>query len=132
VSSTLPWSALETGQFSFACSAASWKGASSIPGTAPVTSSADLGIPGTKVTVAETGNSPGRQYAGSVATREELKAEVERIGRDHGHTLGIWLDLGHASQLGCLGCDRYAFVQVLPPPGKAFTEAFEQPCPDRG
>ena len=78
------------------------------------------------------GHSPGRQYAGSVATREELKAEVERIGRDHGHTLGIWLDLGHASQLGCLGCDRYAFVQVLPPPGQAFTEAFEQPCPDRG
>jgi len=76
--------------------------------------------------------SPGRQYAGSVATREELKAEVERIGRDHGHTLGPWLDLGHASQLGCLGCDRYAFVQVLPPPGQAFTEAFEQPCPDPG
>jgi hypothetical protein len=67
-----------------------------------------------------------------VATREELKAEVERIGRDHGHTLGIWLDLGHASQLGCLGCDRYAFVQVLPRPEQAFTEAFEQPCPDRG
>jgi hypothetical protein len=67
-----------------------------------------------------------------VATREELKAEVERIGRDHGHTLGPWLDLGHASQLGCPGCDRYAFVQVLPPPGRAFTEAFEQPCPDRG
>jgi hypothetical protein len=81
---------------------------------------------------APAGISPGRQYAGSVATREELKAEVERIGRDHGHTLGIWLDLGHASQLGCLGCDRYAFVQVLPPPGQAFTEAFEQPCPDRG
>jgi len=78
------------------------------------------------------GISPGRQYAGSVATREELKAEVERIGRDHGHTLGPWLDLGHASQLGCLGCDRYAFVQVLPPPGQAFTEAFEQPCPDPG
>jgi hypothetical protein len=74
----------------------------------------------------------GRQYAGSVATREELKAEVERIGRDHGHTLGTWLDLGHASQLGCLGCDRYAFVQVLPPPGRAFTEAFEEPCPDPG
>jgi hypothetical protein len=67
-----------------------------------------------------------------VGTREELKAEVERIGRDHGHTLGTWLDLGHASQLGCLGCDRYAFVQVLPPPGRAFTEAFEQPCPDPG
>jgi hypothetical protein len=74
----------------------------------------------------------GPQYAGSVATREELKAEVERIGRDHGHTLGTWLDLGHASQLGCLGCDRYAFVQVLPPPGQAITEAFEQPCPERG
>lgn len=77
-------------------------------------------------------HSPGRQYAGSVATREELKAGVERIGWDHGHTLGTWLDLGHASQLGCLGCDRYAFVQVLPPPGRAFTEAFEQPCPDPG
>jgi hypothetical protein len=67
-----------------------------------------------------------------MATREELKAEVERIGRDQGHTLGIWLDLGHASQLGCLRCDRYAFVQILPPPGQAFAEGLEQPCSDRG
>jgi hypothetical protein len=91
-----------------------------------------LDIPGADRVLAHRRTSPARQYAGSVATREELKAEVERIGRDHGHTLGTWLDLGHASQLGCLGCDRYAFVQVLPPPGQAFAEAFEQPCPDRG
>lgn len=63
-------------------------------------------------------------------TREELKAEVERIGREHGHTLGPWLDVGHAGQVGCVLCDRWAFVQVLPPPGKTFTDAFRVPCPE--
>jgi hypothetical protein len=66
-----------------------------------------------------------------VATREELKAEVEGIARRAGHTPGFWLDLGHASQLGCLACDRYAFVQVAPPPGRVFADAFASPCPDR-
>lgn len=66
-----------------------------------------------------------------MATREELKAEVERIAREAGHSVGFWLDLGHASQLGCLACDRYAFVQVAPPPGQIHAEAFAQPCPDR-
>jgi hypothetical protein len=70
-------------------------------------------------------------YPDTVATREELKAEVERIARDAGHTTGFWLDLGHASQLGCLACDRYAFVQVVPPPGRVMAEAFAAPCPDR-
>ena len=67
-----------------------------------------------------------------MATREELKAEVERVGQENGHTLGFWLEVGHAAQLGCLACDRYAFVQVVPPPGKAFLDAFLAPCPDRG
>jgi hypothetical protein len=67
-----------------------------------------------------------------VATREELKAEVERMAREAGHTPGFWLDLGHASQLGCLACDRYAFVQVMPPPGRVMADALAAPCPDRG
>lgn len=67
-----------------------------------------------------------------MARRDELKAEVERVGREHGHALGPWLEVGHAAQLGCLACDRYAFVQFLPPPGQAITEALESPCPDRG
>jgi hypothetical protein len=67
-----------------------------------------------------------------MATREELKAEVERIAREAEHTPGFWLDLGHASQLGCLACDRYAFVQLMPAPGRIFAEAFAAPCPDRG
>jgi hypothetical protein len=66
-----------------------------------------------------------------MATREELKAEVERMAEEAGHTVGFWLDLGHASQLGCFACDRYAFVQVLPPPGRIIAEAFAAPCPDR-
>jgi hypothetical protein len=66
-----------------------------------------------------------------VATREELKTDVERIGREGGHTPGFWLDLGHASQVGCLACDRYAFVEVLPPPGRVMADAFAAPCPDR-
>jgi hypothetical protein len=67
-----------------------------------------------------------------MATRQELKAQVERIAREAGHTPGFWLDLGHASQLGCLACDRYAFVQHLPPPGQIFADAFATACPDRG
>jgi hypothetical protein len=67
-----------------------------------------------------------------MATMEELKAEVERVGRENGHKLGPWLEVGPAGQLGCLTCDRYAFVQALPPPGRAFTEAFQVPCADRG
>jgi hypothetical protein len=67
-----------------------------------------------------------------MSTREELKAEVERIAREAGHAPGVWLDVGHAAQLGCLACDRYAFVQVLPPPGRIFAESLATPCPDRG
>src|SRR6266480_6317672 len=50
-----PASALETGQFSFACSAACSKAASSIPGTCPATSMAIFVMPspGWNVTVAE-------------------------------------------------------------------------------
>jgi hypothetical protein len=67
-----------------------------------------------------------------MATRDELKAEVERVAKEGGHTLGVWLDLGHASQLGCLACDRYAFVQLVPPPPRIHVDAFATPCPDRG
>ena len=67
-----------------------------------------------------------------MADRDDLKAEVERVGRENGHTLGFWLEVGHAAQIGCLGCDRYAFVQVVPPPGRTFLDAFATPCPDRG
>lgn len=67
-----------------------------------------------------------------MATRDELKADVERIAREAGHTPGVWLDLGHASQLGCLACDRYAFVQLAPPPARIHAEALAAPCPDRG
>jgi hypothetical protein len=64
-----------------------------------------------------------------MATREELKAEVERIGQAGGHTLGPWLDVGHAAQVGCLACDRWAFVEVLPAPGRVIADRFEAPCP---
>jgi hypothetical protein len=67
-----------------------------------------------------------------MATREELKEQVERIAREAGHRPGPWLDVGHAAQLGCLACDRYAFVQVLPSPGRVFAESFAAPCPDSG
>lgn len=67
-----------------------------------------------------------------MSTRQELKVEVERIAREAGHTPGFWLDLPHASQLGCLACDRYGFVQLIPPPGRILAEAFTAPCPDRG
>ncbi len=67
-----------------------------------------------------------------MASREELKAEVERIGRQNGHTIGPWLEVGHAAQVGCLVCDRYGFVQVIPTPGKAMAEGLAAPCPDRG
>ena len=67
-----------------------------------------------------------------MATREELKADVERIARDAGHTPGVWLDLGHASQLGCLACDRYGFVQLAPPPARIHADALAAPCPSRG
>jgi hypothetical protein len=63
--------------------------------------------------------------------REELKTEVERLGREAGHTLGPWLDLPHAGQIGCLACDRYAFVQVLPPPPKLHVQQWELPCPSK-
>lgn len=55
VISTFPLSAWETGQSPLACSAAFPNSASSIPGTSPVTSSADLVIPvpGTKLTAAK-------------------------------------------------------------------------------
>lgn len=65
-------------------------------------------------------------------TREELKAEVERVARDAGHTPGPWLEVGHAAQLGCVSCDRYGFVQFLPPPGRVMAGPLEAPCPDRG
>jgi hypothetical protein len=67
-----------------------------------------------------------------MASRDELKADVERLARDAGHTLGVWLDLGHASQLGCLACDRYAFVQLAPPPPRIHADALSAPCPSRG
>lgn len=75
------------------------------------------------------GGIPGPQYAGTVSTREELKAQVERVGRAGGHTLGPWLDVGHAAQIGCVACDRWAFVEVLPPPGRAIADRLEMPCP---
>jgi hypothetical protein len=67
-----------------------------------------------------------------MATMEELKAEVERIGRENGHELGPWLEVGPAGQLGCLTCDRYAFVQALPAPGQIHADAFQVPCVNRG
>ena len=63
---------------------------------------------------------------------EELKAEVERIGQENGHRLGPWLEVGPNGQLGCLTCDRYAFVQAAPAPGQVFADAFRVPCHDRG
>ena len=56
-----PASALETGQFSFAASAAARKPSSSIPGTSPSTSSAIRTIPspGWNVTVADVFSSSG-------------------------------------------------------------------------
>lgn len=67
-----------------------------------------------------------------MASMEELKAEVERIGLENGHELGPWLEVGPAGQLGCLRCDRYAFVQALPEPGQLHVQAFQAPCADRG
>src|SRR3990170_3764895 len=67
-----------------------------------------------------------------MTTRDELKAEVERLARDAGHAPGPWLEVGHAAQLGCLACDRYGFVQFLPPPGRVMACPLEAPCPDRG
>ena len=64
-----------------------------------------------------------------MATREELKAEIERTAEQHGHQLGPWLDLGHASQVGCFACDRFAFVEMLPPPGKSHPDGLEVDCP---
>src|SRR5918911_822271 len=60
-SSTFPFSADETGQFSFASSAAWRKPSSSRPGTEPVTVSADfvIPVPGTKVTVADVSSRSG-------------------------------------------------------------------------
>ncbi|MGH2685952.1 MAG: hypothetical protein ACRDJP_10860 [Actinomycetota bacterium] len=66
-----------------------------------------------------------------VADREELKADLERVAREAGHTTGPWLEVGHAAQLGCLACDRYAFIQFLPPPPKVHAESLAAPCPDR-
>ncbi len=67
-----------------------------------------------------------------MTTRDELKAEVERLARDAGHAPGPWLEVGHAAQLGCLACDRYGFVQFLPPPGRVMAGPLEAACPDRG
>jgi hypothetical protein len=67
-----------------------------------------------------------------MATMEELKAEVERIGLENGHKVGPWLEVGPAGQIGCLTCDRYAFVQALPAPGQIHAQAFQVPCADRG
>jgi len=64
-----------------------------------------------------------------MATREELKAEIQRLADEQGHRLGPWLDVGHASQVGCLQCDRYAFAELLPPPGKLHSGGIEAPCP---
>ncbi len=64
-----------------------------------------------------------------MATREELKETVERVAAEHGHRLGPWLDVGHASQTGCLDCDRYAFAEVLPPPGKLHVSGIDRDCP---
>jgi hypothetical protein len=61
--------------------------------------------------------------------REDLKAEVERIALANNHTLGPWLDVGHASQIGCVSCDKYGFVEVMPPPGKLHLESLEAACP---
>ncbi len=63
---------------------------------------------------------------------QELKAEVERIALENGHKAGPWLEVGPAGQLGCLTCDRYAFVQALPAPGQIHAQAFQVPCADRG
>jgi hypothetical protein len=68
----------------------------------------------------------------AMAERDELKAEVERLATERGHTPGPWLEVGHAAQLGCLSCDRYAFVQLMPPPPKTFLQGLAEPCPDRG
>lgn len=65
-----------------------------------------------------------------MADRPALKAEIEKTARERGHTLGPWLDLPHASQVGCLACDRWGFVEVLPAPGKLHLEALGAPCPD--
>lgn len=76
---------------------------------------------------------PAPQYAGCVDdTREQLKAQVEQAARQAGHAPGPWLEVGHAAQLGCLACDRYGFVQFVPPPGRVMADALEAPCPDRG
>lgn len=61
--------------------------------------------------------------------RASLKAEVEAAAEPSGHTLGPWLDVGHASQTGCLQCDRYAFVEILPPPGKVHLGQIGDACP---
>ena len=62
VSSTFPLSALETGQPSFAASAAALNDASSMPGTWPTTVSAAfvMPVPGTNVTVADVSSLLGR------------------------------------------------------------------------
>jgi len=73
---------------------------------------------------------PSGSVCWTVVSREQVKAEVERVARDAGHAVGPWLEVGHAAQLGCLACDRYAFVQFLPPPGRVMAEALEAPCPD--
>jgi hypothetical protein len=64
-----------------------------------------------------------------VATREELKTEIERLVVERGHTPGPWLDVGHAAQLGCLTCEQFAFVELLPPPGKVHMDRLAADCP---
>ena len=61
--------------------------------------------------------------------RADLKGQVDEVATSNGHTLGPWLDVGHASQTGCLQCDRYAFVEILPPPGKVHLGQMGDPCP---
>jgi hypothetical protein len=64
--------------------------------------------------------------------RDQLKQELERLAEENGHTPGPWLEVGHAAQLGCLACDRYGFLQVVPPPPRVMAQGLAAPCPDRG
>ena len=67
-----------------------------------------------------------------MAERETLKQDLERLAADNGNTPGPWLEVGHAAQLGCLSCDRYGFLQLVPPPGRLLPQGLAGPCPDRG
>jgi len=67
-----------------------------------------------------------------MSEREELKAELERLAADNGHATGPWLEVGHAAQLGCLACDRYGFLQLMPPPPRVLAQGLASQCPDAG